>query len=116
LAALALVLLAAALYVSPLCAFFAAQDSYFGQRAALSRIEAANRALRREVANMHSAAYLVRAARKEFQLVPSGLQPFVVKGLPPGAPSPAPTATPDSVPPRPSLVARLSDLWHTMLE
>jgi cell division protein FtsB len=116
LAALVLVLVAAALFVSPLRAFFAAQDGYFGQIAALSQLQVANRVLRMQIIDMHSAAYVVRQAREQWQLVPAGLQAFVVKGLPQSAPSPAPTSTPASAPPRLSLGARLSDLWRTLRE
>jgi cell division protein FtsB len=116
LAVLVLVLVAAAFYVSPLRAFFAAQDGYFSQRAALSVLQAENRALHRQISEMHSAAYVVRQAREQYQLVPSGLQAFVVKGLPPSAASPAPTATATSVPLRLSLGVRLSDLWRTLRE
>jgi cell division protein FtsB len=114
LAVLVLLLVAAALYVSPLRAFFAAQDGYFGQRAALSELQAANRALRTQIADLHSAAYIEREAREQFQLVPAGLQAFVVKGLPRAATSPAPTSVAGSAPLRLSLGARLSDLWHTL--
>jgi hypothetical protein len=54
LAALVLVLVAGAFYVLPLRAFFAAQDGYFGQRAALLMPHAENRALRRQISEMHS--------------------------------------------------------------
>ena len=115
LAVLVLVLVAAALYVSPLRAFFAAQDGYFGQRAALSQLQAANRALRTQIADLHSAAYIERQAREQFQLVPAGLQAFVVRGLP-RAPNPAPSGSVASAPLRISLGVRLSDLWRTLRE
>jgi cell division protein FtsB len=113
-AALVLVLIAAALYVAPLRAFFAAQDSYFSQRAALMEVQAANRALHRQFAEMHSEAYVVRQARQEWQLVPAGLQAFAVKGLPQSAPSPAPSGSVASAPLRITLGVRLSDLWRTL--
>ena len=116
LAVLVLVLVAAAFYVSPLRAFFAAQDGYFGQRAAPLMLQAENRTLHRQISEMHSATYVERQARKEYQLVPAGLQAFVVNGLPGSAASPAPTATAPSVPLRLSLGVRLSDLWRTLRE
>ena len=79
LAVLVLVLVAAAFYVSPLRAFFAAQDGYFSQRAALSVLQAENRTLHRQISEMHSATYVERQARKEYGLVPTGLQAFVVR-------------------------------------
>jgi hypothetical protein len=54
--ALVLLLVAAALYVSPLRAFFAAQDSYFSQRSALSAVQATNRALHRQISGTVAAA------------------------------------------------------------
>ncbi len=114
LAALVLLLVAAALYVPPLRAFFAAQDSYFGQVAALSASQTASRALHTQIADLHNAAYIERQARAEFQLVPAGLQAFVIKGLPGSTPSPTPTSAPASAPTRLSLGARLSDLWRTL--
>jgi cell division protein FtsB len=116
LAALALLLVAAALFVSPLRAFFAAQDSYFGQVAAVSQLQAANRALHGQIIDMHSAAYIERQAREQWQLVPAGLQAFIVKGLPTSAPSPASNSPLAATPTRPSLEARLSDLWRTLRE
>lgn len=115
LAALVLLLVAAALYVPPLRAFFAAQDSYFSQVAALSASQVASRALHTQIADLHNAAYIERQARAEFQLVPAGLQAFVVKGLPRSTPSASPTGA-ASAQPHLSLSARLGDLWHTLLE
>jgi len=115
LAALVLLLVAAALYVSPLRAFFAAQDRYFSQVAAVAELRAANHVLRTQIADMHNAAYVIRQARKQFQLVPAGLQAFVVKGLPHSASRPAPTSAAAAGPLHPSLRLRLSDLWHTLL-
>ena len=109
-----LLLVAAALYVSPLRAVFAAQDSYFSQRAALTAPQATNRALHIRIANLHNAAYLERQARAEYQLVPAGLQAFVVKGLPRSAPSSSPTVASGRL--RLSLGAHLGDLWRTLLK
>ena len=91
--ALVLLVIAAALYVSPLRAFFAAQDSCFSQRAALFAVQAANRTLHRQIREMHSATYVARQAREQYGLVPAGLQAFVVTGLPGGAASRAQSAS-----------------------
>ena len=62
---------------------------------------------------MHSAAYIERQAREQWQLVPAGLQAFIVKGLPRARRVPSPLA------PKPGghlWSARLSDLWRTLRE
>ena len=73
-------------------------------QSALAGLQAANRALHGQIADMHSAAYLVRQAREQLQLVPAGLQAFVVKGPPQNTPNPAPTRAAAPAPPRLSLV------------
>ena len=116
LALLALLLVAAAFYVSPLRAFFAQQDRYRQQAAVLAQEKSQNVALRDTLAKLKTGAFIQQQAREQFQLVPGGMQVFVVKGLPPGAtPSPVPTAAVPS-PSSPSLAARLSDLWKTLLQ
>ena len=68
-----------------------------------------------QIIDMHSAAYIERQAREQWQLVPAGLQAFVVKGLPQSSPSSSPTgATTGRL--HLSLSARLGDLWHTLRE
>ena len=119
LAALALLLIAAALYVSPLRAFFAQQDSYARQVASLKQSQLQNSELLAQIAAMHTRDYVTRQAREQYQLVPAGLQAFVVKGLPGSGVSGAHDATANagttSAPvPTPSLLARLADLWHTI--
>ena len=114
LAALVLVVLAASLYISPLHAFFAAQDGYFAQLAALTQAQAANRILVKQIAVMRSEAYIVRQAREQYQLVPAGLQAFVVKGLPQAAASPIPGSGAPPVSPRVTLGMRLGDFWRTL--
>ena len=91
LVALALLLVAAALYVSPLRAFFAQQDRYDRQVASLSQAKAVNGALHGEIERMRTRDFITRQAREQYQLVPAGLQAFVVKGLP-GVGSKAPVA------------------------
>ncbi len=113
LAALALLLIAAAFYVSPLRAFFAQQDRYNREVASLARARVANESLHTQIDLMRTRDFITRQAREQYQLVPSGLQAFVVKGLPKAAPS---TAPPGSAAAAPSLLARLADLWRTIRE
>lgn len=114
LAVLALVLIAAAFYVSPLRAFFTQQDRYERQVAELTQARAENQALHTQIAQMGTRDYITRQAREQYQLVPAGLQAFVVKGLPKAAPSAAAQGAAAPAPPALSLVDRLKDLWHTL--
>lgn len=113
LAALVLLLVAAAFYVSPLRAFFAQQDRYDRQVASLAQARVANQTLRSQIDLMRTRDFITRQAREQYQLVPPGLQAFVVKGLPDAEPSAAPAA---ATAPAPSLLARLADLWRTIRE
>jgi len=113
LAALALLLVAAAFYVSPLRAFFAQQDRYDRQVAALAQARVANQTLHTQILRMKTRDYITRQAREQYQLVPAGLQAFVVKGLPGAEPSAAPSG---AATPAPSLLSRLADLWRTIRE
>lgn len=114
-AALALLLVAGALYVAPVRAFFAQEDVYFAQLTALGQSRAANRALHLQIVEMHSEAYIERLAREQYQLVPVGLQAFVVKGLPLVATHQARRAVASSRAGIP-LLTRLEDLWRTIKE
>ncbi len=114
--ALALVLVAAALYVSPLRAFFAQQDRYDRQVASLSQAQARNRALHTQIVRMHTRDYITRQAREQYQLVPAGLQAFVVKGLPAAGSKTASRGESAARLPAPSLLGRLADLWRTIRE
>jgi len=110
-AALVLLLVAAAFYVSPLRAFFAQQDRYDRQVTALAQARVQNQTLHAQIARMRTRDYVTRQAREQYQLVPPGLQAFVVKGLP----DPEPSASPSSpAVAGPSLVSRLADLWRTI--
>ena len=115
-----LVLVAAALYVSPLRAFFAQQDSYARQAASLKQAQLRNSALKAQIATMRTRDYITRQAREQYQLVPSGLQAFVVKGLPTSGPADAQgtiggaAGAAGAKTQAPSLLARLADLWHTI--
>ena len=112
---LVLVLIAASLYVTPLRDFFTQQTKYAQQRAILSAARRENRALTAQVAKLKTTQFVFETAREDFQLVPSGMQGFVVKGLPRVRTTADVTdATPGPV--KMSLGERLSDLWHTILQ
>ena len=115
LALLALLLVGAAFYVSPLRAFFAQQDRYQQEAVALAQAKAQNAALHGQLAKLKTGSFIEQQAREQFQLVPPGLQVFVVKGLP-DEPAASPGATAAPAPASPSLAARLSDLWKTLRE
>ena len=112
---LVLVLIAASLYVTPLRDFFTQQTKYAQQRAILSAARRDNRALTAQVAKLKTTQFVLETAREDFQLVPSGMQGFVVKGLPRVKTTADAT---DTTPQRAtmSLGERLSDLWHTILQ
>jgi cell division protein FtsB len=115
LAVLVLGIIAAYFFVSPLRAYFAQQDRYENELAALAQARAQNAELRAQLAMMGTKEYVARQAREDFQLVPSGVQAFVVKGLsekPVDASSLEP-ATPE--PRQRTVVERLADLWHTIV-
>lgn len=114
LAVLALVLLAAALYIGPLRDFFAQQDRYQRELATLQQLKQQNAAFRRQLAEMATAGWVIRTAREDFQLVPRDMQAFVVQGLPGDEARPRTHGTPagQSL----SLLNRLKDLWDTLLQ
>lgn len=115
---LVLVLIAASLYVTPLRDFFTQQTKYAQQQAILSAARRENRALTAQVAELKTTQFVLETAREDFQLVPPGMQEFVVKGLP-RAKTTADTADAADATPRRvtmSLGERLSDLWHTILQ
>jgi len=114
LAVLVLGIVAAYFFVSPLRAFFAQQDRYQREVAALAQAKAQNAELKAELAMMGTEAYVVRQARKDFQLVPSGVQAFVVKGLKPQSAEDEASSAPQVA--HPSIAQRLADLWHTIVD
>jgi cell division protein FtsB len=115
LAVLALGIVAAYFFVSPLRAFFAQQDRYEQAVAGLAQARAQNVELRAELATMGTKDYVVRQAREDFQLVPSGVQAFVVTGLPHEPLVDATPATPAVKTRTLSVAQRLADLWHTIV-
>jgi cell division protein FtsB len=113
LAVLVLLLVAAALYVQPLRAFFAQQDRYLDEVAVLDQAKADNAVLGEQVSRLKTRDYITRQAREEFQLAPAGMQVFVVKGLPEtGADDTLSRKDPASE--KPTLAQRLRDLWQTL--
>ena len=111
---LALVLVAAALYVSPLRSFFTQQTHYAQENAALQSARQQNAALKSELAKLQTAQYMSQIAREQFLVVPPGMQAFVIKGLPQEG-TPAPDSKPRPTSGSMSLLQRLTDLWHTVL-
>ncbi len=116
LAVLVLGIVAASFFVSPLRAFFAQEDRYQQELVALRQARAQNTELKAELATMGTKEYVVRQAREDFQLVPPGVQAFVVKGLPRETVGSASPAKPASQARALSVVERLADLWHTIIE
>jgi cell division protein FtsB len=115
LAVLVLGIVAAYFFVSPLRAFFAQQDRYQRELVALAQARAQNAELKAELATMGTKEYVVRQAREDFQLVPPGVQAFVVKGLPREPLVNEPGATPSLQVTHPSIAQRLADLWRTIV-
>ena len=114
LALLALVLLAAALYVGPLRDFFAQQDRYQHELSTLQQLKHQNAAYHLQLSQMTTAGWVVRAAREDFQLVPPDEQAFVVKGLPGDEAQPHTGGSPTGQ--SLSILDRLKDLWSTLLQ
>jgi cell division protein FtsB len=117
LAVLVLGIVAAYFFVSPLRAFFAQEDRYQQELVALAQARRQNAELKAELATMGTKEYVARQAREDFQLVPAGVQAFVVKGLRPESPSSALTHGKAAPQPRGlSVVERLADLWRTITD
>lgn len=112
---LALILVSAALYVSPLRSFFAQQDSYAREAAALEQARAENEALTRQIELLDSESHIAERARTDSLLVPPGTQVFVVKGLPGRDEDPAGTRRAEPATGSISVLDRIEDLWRTLL-
>jgi cell division protein FtsB len=109
-----LLLVAAAFYVAPLRAFFAQQNRHSSAVAQLTQTKQQNAALKAEIDHLRSAEYVAEKARADFQLVPSGMQAFVVKGLPQEQAG-ASSAQLGPVSGSMSIADRIRDLWSTLL-
>ena len=115
LALLALLLIGASFYVSPLRDFFKQQDRYEKAAAELRAARLDNAALSREADLLITRAYIAQRARSDSQLVPPNTQLFVVKGLPgKEVETSLSTATPP-VEASISVLDRIEDLWRTLL-
>ena len=114
LAALALVLIAGALYVGPLRDFFAQQDRYQRELASVNQLKTENAAFEAQLKAMHSSDWVVRQAREEFGLIPPGMQAFVITGLPDENAQRRAQSSPQDQ--SLSLLDRLKDLWTTLLQ
>jgi cell division protein FtsB len=112
-AIVALVLIAAGLYYSPLRDYFTQQDRYAKELAAVQALKTENRAIEEQIAAMRGKQWLAREARSQFQLVPPGTQAFVITGLPSDEEAPRPSVKPRTQ--SLTLEERLRDLWETLL-
>ena len=115
LALLLLLLIGAAFYVSPLREFFAQQDRYERAAAQLEAARRDNATLEREVELLTTKAYIGQLARSESNLVPSGTQLFVIKGLPGREEESVASRRTTPVQASISVLDRLEDLWRTLL-
>jgi cell division protein FtsB len=115
LAILALVLIGAAFYVSPLRAFFAQQDRFEKASAELQAARHDNAALEREVRLLTTKAYIAQRARADLTLVPPGTQVFVIKGLPGREEETSFSTDTPPVESSISVLDRVEDLWRTLL-
>jgi len=114
-AVLALLLLGASFYVSPLRAFFTQQDRYLHESEALAAAQAQNEVYKVQVELLAKKDYVAQRARADSMLVPPKTQVFVIKGLPEPVEEPVKgdgeTASAGSI----SVFDRLDDLWRTLL-
>jgi cell division protein FtsB len=109
-----LLFLAVAMYAGPLQDFFAQQDRYQQEAAALAAAKAENAALKAQVERLMTRRYVAEQARRDALLVPPGSQVFVIKGLPEEGDEPGvvPAVRPTGA--ALSLLDRLEDLWRTV--
>ncbi len=115
LALLALILIGASFYVSPLRDFFKQQDRYEKATAELQAARLENAALSREADLLITRAYIAQRARSDSQLVPRNTQLFVIKGLPGKEVETSSSAATPPVEASISVLDRIEDLWRTLL-
>jgi cell division protein FtsB len=116
LALLALILIGASFYVSPLRDFFKQQDRYEKAAAQLQAAQTDNAALEREVKLLSTKAYIAQRARSDSSLIPPGTQLFVIKGLPGREDEKTPSGRTRPVEASISVLDRVEDLWRTLLD
>ncbi len=115
LALLALILIGASFYVSPLRDFFRQQDRYEKAAAQLQAAQSDNTALEREVKLLTTKAYIAQRARSDSNLIPPGTQLFVIKGLPGRGQEVSASGRTKPVEASISVLDRVEDLWRTLL-
>lgn len=115
LALLALILIGASFFVSPLRDFFRQQDRYEKAAAELQAAQLDNAALEREVKLLATKAYIAQRARSDSNLIPPGTQLFVIKGLPGREEETGPSGRTAPVEASISVLDRVEDLWRTLL-
>ena len=115
LAILALLLIGASFYVSPLRDFFQQQDRYEKAAAELQAARQDNAALEREVDLLTTKAYIAQLARSDSMLVPPNTQVFVIKGLPGKEEENSFGTATAPVEASISVLDRVEDLWRTLL-
>ena len=115
LALLALILIGASFYVSPLRDFFAQQNRYEKAAAQLDAAQRDNATLEREVKLLTTKAYIAQRARLDTNLVPPGTQLFVIKGLPGKEDETLASDRTAPVEASISVLDRVEDLWQTLL-
>jgi cell division protein FtsB len=114
LALLALLVIGAAFYVSPLRAFFAQQDRYEKAAGELQTARRVNDGLQREVELLATKAYIGQLARSDSMLVPPDTQVFVIKGLPGKDEEDGLTTSAPPTQASISVLDRIEDLWRTL--
>ncbi len=115
LALLALVLIGASFYVSPLRDFFRQQDRYEKAAAQLQAARSDNAALEREIELLTTKAYIAQRARSDSKLIPPGTQLFVIKGLPGREQETKASGRTRPLEASISVLDRVKDLWRTLL-
>jgi cell division protein FtsB len=115
LALLALILIGATFFVSPLRDFFKQQDRYEKAAAQLAAAKHDNAALEREVKLLTTKAYIAQRARSDAMLVPRGSQVFVIKGLPGKEDETKGSERTKPVEASISVLDRVEDLWRTLV-
>lgn len=115
LAILLLVLIAASFYLGPLRQFFAQQDRYQKELAALEAARSDRALLKRQVQLLNTDTYIEQRALTGSGLAPPGTQVFVIKGLPDRVEEDAARSETGPAAGSFSVLDRVEDLWRTLL-